>query len=71
MEGSVSVNGVKLNRLEYSKVGAYVQQDDALMDILSPREIFTFACRIRLGLGNEDTEKKVDKMVERLSLQSC
>jgi len=50
MSGSVSINGFQLGRQEYSKVGAYVQQQDGLVEILSPREIFEFACRIRLGL---------------------
>lgn len=68
MEGSVSINGVKLTKQDYSKVGAYVQQDDALMDILSPREIFEFACRVRLGCNKEETQKKVDTIVERLNL---
>jgi len=50
MSGKVSVNGQVLNKQQYSKVGAYVQQQDGLMDIMSPREIFEFACQIRLGL---------------------
>ena len=55
MSGTVAVNGVTLTRQDFSKVGAYVQQDDALMDILTPREIFEFACRIRLGLSRAET----------------
>ena len=51
MEGSLSINGHKLDRQDYTKVGAYVQQDDALLEVFSTKEIFEFACKIRLGLS--------------------
>ena len=51
MTGSVSINGFELGKDEFSKVGAYVQQVDGLVEVLSAREIFEFACRIRLGLS--------------------
>ena len=70
-EGSVYINEIELNRQEFSKVGAYVQQEDGLMDVLSPREIFEFACRIRIGCSEAETQKRVDAIIERLSLQSC
>ena len=71
MSGSVAVNGVTLTRQDFSKVGAYVQQDDALMDILTPREIFEFACRIRLGLSRAETQQRIDYLVRRLNLGDC
>jgi len=71
MSGQVSVNDQVLNKQQYSKVGAYVQQQDGLMDIMSPREIFEFACQIRLGLTQQETEVRVNKVIERLDLESC
>lgn len=41
------------------------------MDVLSAREIFEFACRMRLGCSEAETQKRVDGTIERLSLQSC
>ena len=37
-KGDVSINNRKLKSGDYGKMGAYVQQDDVLMSILSPRE---------------------------------
>ena len=71
MAGTVSINGKVLERQQYSKVGAYVQQDDGLMEVLSPREIFQFACRIRLGLSESETEERVSSTIQRLKLQEC
>lgn len=41
------------------------------MEVLSPREIFEFACQIRFGLSKEETEVRVKKTIERLNLESC
>ena len=38
---------------------------------MSPREIFEFACQIRLGLTQQETEVRVNKVIERLDLESC
>ena len=71
MSGSVSINGKVLEQQQYSKVGAYVQQDDGLMEVFSPREIFKFACRIRLGLSDEESEERVTSIIRRLKLEDC
>ena len=41
------------------------------MEVCSAREIFEFACKIRLGLSKEETEKKVNRIIERLDLGEC
>ena len=41
------------------------------MDILSPRETFEFACKLRLGCSKEEIEARIDAMIERLKLSSC
>ena len=48
-----------------------MQQDDALMDIFSARELFEFACRIRLGLNKDEAKKRVESVIERLDLGEC
>lgn len=41
------------------------------MDILTPREVFEFACNMRFGLSKEETEKRIDYVVQRLDLHEC
>ena len=41
------------------------------MEILTPREVLNFSCRMRLGLTEEVTKKRVDNWIERLNLQEC
>jgi len=38
VRGKVSINGRELDKEDYGRVGAYVQQDDILPAILTPRE---------------------------------
>jgi hypothetical protein len=45
------VNNVELfNRSQFSRVGAFVQQDDILPIFMTPRELFHFASRLRTNL---------------------
>ena len=71
MSGKVLINDHELGHGDYSKVGAFVQQDDSLMSVLTPREIFEFSCRIRLGLSEAETEARVSRMIKRLRLEEC
>lgn len=71
MSGEVAINGHVLARGEYSKVGAYVQQDDSLMEVMSPKETFEFSCRVRLGLSEKETNEHVKFLIERLALEEC
>ena len=46
-EGRVTINGEEISKGDYAKLGAYVQQDDILVDVLTPRELLEFACQMR------------------------
>ena len=46
-EGQVTINGEQIGKGDYAKLGAYVQQDDILVDVLTPRELLEFACQMR------------------------
>jgi ABC-type multidrug transport system ATPase subunit len=49
IEGEIKVNDtVELNYESFSKIGAYVMQDDHLFSFFTPREALTFACRLKL-----------------------
>ena len=47
VEGQVIINGQVIGKGDYSKLGAYAQQDDVLVEVLTPRELLEFACRMR------------------------
>lgn len=52
-EGEVSINGNTIGKGDYAKLGAYVQQDDVLVDVLTPKELLEFACRMRTAYDKD------------------
>lgn len=65
------INGSAISKGDYSKLGAYVQQDDILADMLTPRELLQFACRIRTRYDEAQIEKTVNSIIERLGIGEC
>ncbi|EAN89676.1 putative ABC transporter [Trypanosoma cruzi] len=55
----------------YKKLVSYVSQDDIVMGKETPREAIKFACRVRLGLSMEESEKLVDEVISRLHITEC
>ncbi|KAF8278243.1 hypothetical protein TcBrA4_0118840 [Trypanosoma cruzi] len=55
----------------YKKLVSYVSQDDIVMGKETPREAIKFACRVRLGLNMEESEKLVDEVISRLHITEC
>ena len=41
------------------------------MEILSPKEVFEFVCRMRLGLKEDEIAKRVNLVIDRLDLTEC
>ena len=52
-DGDVTINGHAIGKGDYAKLGAYVQQDDVLVDVLTPKELLEFACRMRTSYDEE------------------
>ena len=46
-DGNVRINGKIAEKGDYGMLGAYVQQDDILVDVLTANELLEFACRMR------------------------
>jgi ABC-type multidrug transport system ATPase subunit len=67
-EGCVKINGEKLGPRDYAKLGAYVQQDDILVDVLTPSELLAFACRMRTDQNDAEIHETVTSIVRRLGL---
>ena len=42
--GEVKINGEQIGKGDFAKLGAFVQQDDALVEVFTPRELFEFSC---------------------------
>jgi len=66
--GDVKVNDRRILKGEFGKTSAFVQQDDILEMTMTARELFRFACQIRIGLNGNEMDERVDSVINRLSL---
>lgn len=69
--GSVHANGKPLTRENFGKFAAFVQQDDSLMQSMTPREAFIFAMQIRTNYKKHIVEIRVEQLIETLGLEEC
>jgi ABC-type multidrug transport system ATPase subunit len=46
-------------------------QDDNIFEYFTVREALTFAARLKLQLSIEDQDKRVNKLIQNLSLLKC
>jgi ABC-type multidrug transport system ATPase subunit len=67
-KGEIRVNDKKLRPNDFGKFGAFVQQDDILLETFTPEESFRFAAKLRTNLSDYEIEDKIDDIVRRLSL---
>ncbi|KCV68816.1 hypothetical protein H696_04233 [Fonticula alba] len=67
--GTVTVNGGPMPS-HFRLLASYVMQDDLLFESLTPRELLTFAARVRLSssLSTKDIRFHVERLLDRLSL---
>jgi len=52
MTGEVRCNDKKLGPEDFGKFGAFVQQDDVLLETFTPVESFRFAAKLRTSLSD-------------------
>lgn len=71
MTGEVRCNDRLLKRNDFGKFGAFVQQDDVLLETFTPEESFRFAARLRTSLNSQSVENKVQDVIDRLGLRDC
>lgn len=67
----VRVNGQELKSGQFGKLGAFVMQDDILIETMTPYESFCFAAKLRTNLNKEQIKEKSMQMIDRLQLQAC
>jgi ABC-type multidrug transport system ATPase subunit len=56
---------------DFGKMGAFVQQDDILTGVMTPYELFEFAYKIRSGKEGTEVHERVEKVLDKLGLQLC
>ena len=71
MSGLVLKNGQKFSSSDFNAFGGFVQQDDSILSTSTPRELFTFACRMRTDLSGSQIKMRVGSLVAKLRLVSC
>jgi len=71
LNGEVRCNNRVVDSNDFGKIGAFVQQDDILIETMTPRESFEFAAKLRTGLSAEEIPKKAQEIIERLGLAQC
>jgi ABC-type multidrug transport system ATPase subunit len=68
LDGEVRCNNRVVDSNDFGKIGAFVQQDDILIETMSPRESFEFAARLRTNLPPSEVPKKAQEIIDRLGL---
>lgn len=66
--GNITSNSRKVETSDFGKFGAFVQQDDILVETMTPKESLEFSASLRVNLPPEERVIKVQKLIERLGL---
>lgn len=70
--GKAALNGRPLSQSSVAKVSCFVEQEDALLGVLTVRESITYALRLHLPLmPRGQVTDRVDRVIVALGLQSC
>jgi len=69
--GEIKLNGKAMNKGDFGKMGAFVQQDDILYEVMTPYELFEFAYKLRSGKEGPEVHERVEKVLEKLGLGLC
>ena len=69
--GSVRVNNREVRPQDFGKFGAFVQQDDILLDAFTVEETLRFAAKLKTSLSTQMREEKVNDVIDRLGLSHC
>lgn len=60
-----------MTKEQFGLISAYVQQDDVLVETMTPRECLVFACRMTTRKTEPEVKKKVDALIDELGLKAC
>lgn len=71
INATIKCNDKEIGAGDFGKLGAFVMQDDILIETLTPFESFIFAAKLRTNLSHEEIIEKANQMVIRLQLSNC
>lgn len=72
IEGDITFTIENVNYSKYfQSLSGYVTQDDILFEVLTPKELLTFAAEIRLSIGLKERKELVDNLITNLGLEKC
>ena len=71
IDGMIKCNAIDVEKGDFGKIGAFVMQDDILIETMTPFESFCFAAKLRTNLSSKEVEQKADVMIDRLQLRDC
>ena len=60
VDGLIKCNNKEVGRGDFGKLGAFVMQDDILIESLTPFESFVFAAKLRTNLNKEEVIAKAN-----------
>jgi len=69
--GDLYAYGSKVDPREFRDHIAYVEQEDSLLPLLTPRESVDYACQLRTSLDAERRSALVEDILEKLKLTKC
>ncbi|PPQ75685.1 hypothetical protein CVT26_001519 [Gymnopilus dilepis] len=70
--GSVHLNGRPLDANTMHKISTFVEQEDALLGVLTVRETISYALRLHLPLlPRHQVNERVNRVIRSLGLDSC
>jgi ABC-type multidrug transport system ATPase subunit len=61
--GTLKCNDKDLKPNDFGKFGAFVQQDDVLLETFTPIESFRFAAKLRTKLNDHEIEVKINDVI--------
>ncbi|CDW79863.1 abc transporter family protein [Stylonychia lemnae] len=71
LQKNVIINDRKeLDSRSFSKLGAYVMQDDIIFDFFTPKEALRFACRLKLKVDKATQDQLILKLLDELGLNN-
>ncbi|KAF4610157.1 hypothetical protein D9613_010239 [Agrocybe pediades] len=70
--GSAHLNGEPIGTKKMHKISSFVEQEDALLGVLTVRESISYALRLHLPrLPRTQVNQRVERVIRALGLQSC
>lgn len=63
VNGSIKCNGKDIGSNDFGKLGAFVMQDDIMIETMTPMECFMFAAKLRTNLRGTQIREKAELMI--------